>query len=116
MFFNLSAIHLHLIEDGAFLRRRVKAPWLGVQDAPASIYGDMEVLRITYKLTKGLVEKLLRKGKITYEVRENGIPPFEEYLAFLSEEEARYFLDFPRRWKEGLVPRIILQVAVMSAE
>ena len=83
---------------------------------PASIYGDLEVLRITYKLTKGLVEKLLREGEISYEVGENKIPPFEEYLAFLTEEEARYFLDFPRRWREGLVPRTLFQAAVAVAE
>jgi hypothetical protein len=75
---------------------------------PASIYGDLEVLRITYKLVKGLVEKLLREGEISYEVGENGIPPFEEYLAFLTEEEARYFLDFPRRWEEGEVCPFLL--------
>jgi len=83
---------------------------------PASIYGDLEVLRITYKLTKGLVEKLLRERKLSYEVGEDGIPTFEEYLAFLTEEEARYFLDFPRRWKEGLVPRTLFQAAAAAAE
>jgi len=83
---------------------------------PASIYGDMEVLRITYKLTKGLVEKLLREGSISYYVGKNGIPPFEEYLHFLTEEEAEYFLDFPRRWKEGLVPRTLFQAAAAAAE
>lgn len=70
---------------------------------PASIYGDLEVLRITYKLTKGLVEKLLREGEISYYVGKDGIPPFDEYLAFLTEEEARYFLEFPKRWEEGRV-------------
>ncbi|MFZ8784062.1 putative amidoligase domain-containing protein, partial [Thermocrinis sp.] len=75
---------------------------------PASIYGDMETLRITYKLTQKLVEKLLREGELSYEVGEDGIPPFEEYLAFLTEEEARYFLDFPRRWKEGEVCPFLL--------
>jgi hypothetical protein len=84
--------------------------------SPASIYGDLEVLRITYKLVKGLVEKLLRAGKLSYEVGENGIPPINEYLAFLTEEEAKYFLDFPRRWKEGLVPRTLLQAAAVVAE
>ena len=83
---------------------------------PASIYGDLEVLRITYKLTKGLVEKLLRERKLSYEVGEDGIPTFEEYLAFLTEEEARYFLDFPRRWEEGLVPRTLFQAAAAAAE
>jgi len=75
---------------------------------PASIYGDLEVLRITYKLVKGLVEKLLREEKLSYEVEKGGIPPFEEYLAFLTEEEARYFLDFPRRWEEGRVSPYLL--------
>jgi hypothetical protein len=83
---------------------------------PASIYGDLEVLRITYKLTKELVESLLRERKLSYEVGEDGIPPFKEYLAFLSEEEARYFLDFPRKWKEGLVQRTLFQAAVAVAE
>jgi hypothetical protein len=75
---------------------------------PASIYGDLEVLRITYKLVKGLVEKLLREGELSYYVGKDGIPPFEEYLAFLTEEEARYFLDFPRRWEEGEVCPLLL--------
>jgi hypothetical protein len=75
---------------------------------PASIYADLEMVRITYKLTQGLVEKLLREGEISYEVGEGGIPPFEEYLAFLSEEETRYFLDFPRRWEEGEVCPFLL--------
>jgi hypothetical protein len=68
---------------------------------PASIYADLEMVRIVYKLTKGLVEKLLREGEISYYVGKNGVPPLDEYLAFLSEEEARYFLDFPRKWEEG---------------
>ena len=46
---------------------------------PASIYGDFEVLRITYKLVKGLVEKLLREGELSYYVGKKGIPPFDEY-------------------------------------
>jgi hypothetical protein len=83
---------------------------------PASIYGDMEVLRITYKLVKGLVEKLLRERKLSYEVEEDGIPPFEEYLRFLTKEEAEYLLDFPRRWEEGLVPRTLFQAAAAVAE
>jgi len=70
---------------------------------PSSFYADLEMVRITYKLVKGLVEKLLREGEISYYVGKAGIPPFDEYLAFLTEEEARYFLDFPRRWKEGRV-------------
>jgi hypothetical protein len=83
---------------------------------PASIYGDLEALRITYKLTKGLVEKILRERKFSYEVGEDRIPPLREYLVFLTEEEARYFLDFPRRWKEGLVPRTLFQAALAVAE
>ena len=75
---------------------------------PASIYGDLEVLRITYKLTKGLVEKLLREGELSYEVGKGGIPPFDEYLAFLTEEEARCLLEFPKRWEEGRVCPFLL--------
>jgi hypothetical protein len=75
---------------------------------PASIYGDLETLRITYKLVKGLVEKMIREGEISYEVGEEGIPPLDEYLEFLTEEEARYFLDFPRRWEEGEVCPFLL--------
>jgi hypothetical protein len=75
---------------------------------PTCIYGDLEVLRITYKLVKGLVEKLLREGELSYYVGKNGIPPLDEYLVFLTEEEARYFLDFPRRWEEGRVSPYLL--------
>jgi hypothetical protein len=39
---------------------------------PASYYADLEMVRIVFKLTKGLVEELLQKGEISYEVLEDG--------------------------------------------
>lgn len=83
---------------------------------PASIYADLEMVRVVYKLTKGLVEKLIREGELSYEVEDESTPPLKEYLAFLSEEEARYFLDFPRRWEEGLVQKTLFQAAAVVAE
>jgi len=67
-------------------------------------FGDRHIVEVLSEL----VEKLLREGELSYYVGKDGIPPFEEYLAFLTEEEARYFLDFPRRWKEGEVCPLLL--------
>jgi hypothetical protein len=39
---------------------------------PASFYADLEMVRITYKLVKGLVEFLLKEGEISYETLEDG--------------------------------------------
>jgi hypothetical protein len=67
---------------------------------PASIYADLEVVRIVYKLTKNLVETLLKEEEISYEVVD-GRAERKEYLRFLTEEEAEYFLSFPQRWAQG---------------
>jgi hypothetical protein len=68
---------------------------------PSSIYADPEMVRITYKLVKGLVETLLRKGKLSYRTLEDGRAKEEEYHRFLTKEETAYFLAFPQRWKKG---------------
>ncbi len=74
---------------------------------PASIYADLEMVRITFKLTKGLVETLLREGEISYEVLEDGRAKPEEYLRFLTKEEAEYFLAFPEKWAKGeIIPLV----------
>jgi hypothetical protein len=74
---------------------------------PASYYADPEMVRITFKLTKGLVETLLREGEISYEVLEDGRAKKEEYLRFLTEEEAEYFLSFPEKWARGeIIPLV----------
>lgn len=74
---------------------------------PASFYADLEMVRIVYKLTKGLVEFLLREGEISYETLENGRARPEEYLRFLSKEETEYFLSFPERWAKGeIIPLV----------
>jgi hypothetical protein len=72
---------------------------------PASIYAERETLRVVYKLVKSLVESLLKKGEIFYRTRK-GYPLREEYLRFLSEEEADTLLSFPERYRRGekLVP------------
>jgi hypothetical protein len=72
---------------------------------PASIYAERETLRIVYKLAKSLVESLLKKGEVSYRTRK-GYPLREEYLRFLSEEEADILLSFPERYRRGekLVP------------
>jgi hypothetical protein len=65
------------------------------------------MVRIVYKLTKGLVEFLLREGEISYETLENGRARPEEYLRFLSKEETEYFLSFPERWAKGeIIPLV----------
>jgi len=48
---------------------------------PSSIYADPKMVRITYKLTKGLVETLLRQGKLSYKTLEDGRAREEEYSA-----------------------------------
>ncbi|MFZ8787516.1 putative amidoligase domain-containing protein [Thermocrinis sp.] len=67
---------------------------------PASIYADPEMVRIVYKLTKNLVEALLKEEEISYEVVD-GKAERKEYLRFLTEEETEYFLSFPQRWAQG---------------
>jgi len=68
---------------------------------PSSIYADTKMLLITYKLVKGLVETLLRKGKLSYKTLEDGRARKEEYYRFLTKEETDYFLAFPQRWARG---------------
>jgi hypothetical protein len=67
----------------------------------SSIYADPEVVRIVYKLIKGLVETLLRKGEISYKILDNGKVAREEYHRFLSPQETEYFLSFPEKWARG---------------
>jgi hypothetical protein len=74
---------------------------------PASFYADPEMIRITYKLTKGLVETLLKEGEISYETLEDGRAKPEEYYRFLTKEETEYFLGFPEKWEKGeIVPLV----------
>jgi hypothetical protein len=74
---------------------------------PASIYADLEMVRITYKLVKGLVEALLREGEISYETLDDGRAKDEEYLRFLTPQEAEYFLSFPQKWAQGeIIPLV----------
>jgi len=68
---------------------------------PASFYADLEMVRITYKLTKGLVEALLREGELSYETLEDGRARPEEYFRFLTPQETEYFLAFPEKWARG---------------
>jgi hypothetical protein len=77
--------------------------------SPASaFYADLEMVRIVYALVKNLVETLLHEGEISYEVFEDERVREEEYLRFLSKEEAEYFLTFPQRWTRGeIIPFVI---------
>jgi len=72
---------------------------------PASIYAEVETLRIVYKLAKNLLETLLKKGEVSYRTRK-GYPLREEYMRFLSEEEVDLLMSFPERYRGGekLVP------------
>jgi hypothetical protein len=76
---------------------------------PASIYAERETLRVVYKLAKGLLQTLLSEGEVSYRTRK-GYPLREEYLRFLSEEEADLLLSFPERYRGGdkLVPVEVL--------
>jgi len=75
---------------------------------PASYYADPKMVRIVYKLVKGLVETLLREGEISYETLGDGRAKPEEYLRFLTKQEAEYFLGFPERWARGEVIPFVL--------
>jgi hypothetical protein len=74
---------------------------------PSSFYADPEMVRITYKLAKGLVETLLRQGELCYETLEDGRAREEEYYRFLTKEETDYFLAFPQRWARGEIPPFV---------
>jgi hypothetical protein len=74
---------------------------------PSSFYADLEMVRITYKLVKGLVEVLLREGELSYETLEDGRAKDEEYLQFLTPQEAEHFLSFPEKWARGeIIPLV----------
>jgi hypothetical protein len=74
---------------------------------PSSFYADIEMVRITYKLVKGLVETLLKEGELSYETLEDGRAKDEEYLRFLTPQEAEYFLSFPEKWARGeIIPLV----------
>jgi hypothetical protein len=75
---------------------------------PSSYYADPKMVRIVYKLVRGLVETLLREGEISYETLDNGRAKPEEYLRFLTKREAEYFLGFPQRWGRGEVIPFVL--------
>jgi hypothetical protein len=79
---------------------------------PSSYYADPKMVRITYKLVKGLVETLLREGEISYETLDNGRAKPNEYLRFLTKREAEYFLGFPERWARGEVIPFVLMKGV----
>jgi len=68
---------------------------------PSSYYADPEMVRIVYKLVKGLVEFLLKEGEISYETLYSGRAKDEEYYRFLTPEETEYFLSFPQKWARG---------------
>jgi hypothetical protein len=83
---------------------------------PASYYADPQLVRIVYKLVKGLVETLLIEGEISYETLEDGRARPEEYLRFLTQEETEYFLGFPERWARGEIsPFVPMDPAVSVA-
>jgi hypothetical protein len=79
---------------------------------PSSYYADPKMVRIVYKLTKGLVETLLREGEISYETLGDGRASPKEYLRFLTKREAEYFLGFPERWARGEVIPFVLTKGV----
>jgi len=83
---------------------------------PSSIYADPKMVRITYKLVKNLVETLLKEEEISYEVVDGKVER-REYLRFLTEEEAEYFLSFPQRWAQGEISPFVPmeELAAVSA-
>ncbi len=83
---------------------------------PASYYADPQLVRIVYKLVRGLVETLLIEGELTYETLDDERVKPEEYLRFLTQEETEYFLGFPERWARGEIsPFVPMDSAVSVA-
>jgi hypothetical protein len=74
---------------------------------PSSIYADPKMVRITYKLIRGIVESLLKTGEISYETFADGRAAREEYYRFLTPQETEYFLSFPRKWEKGDIPPFV---------
>jgi hypothetical protein len=73
------------------------------------------MVRITYKLTKGLVGTLLIEGELSYETLGDGRAKPEEYLRFLTPQEAEYFLSFPERWARGEIsPFVPMETPAVS--
>jgi len=82
---------------------------------PSSFYADPEMVRITYKLVKGLVETLIKEKELSYEVLEDGRAKPEEYYRFLTKEETKYFLSFPQKWARGEIsPFVPMSPAVVG--
>jgi len=83
---------------------------------PASYYADLEMVRIVFKLVKGLVRTLLIEGELSYETLDDGRAKPEEYHRFLTPEETEYFLGFPERWARGEIsPFVPMDPAVSAA-
>jgi len=83
---------------------------------PASFYADLEMVRIVYKLVRGLVSALLIEGELAYEVLEDERAKPEEYYRFLTPQETEYFLGFPEKWARGEIsPFVPMEPAVPAA-
>ena len=70
---------------------------------PVAYYAEFEMLRVVYKLAKGIGEHLLHEKELIFEVGPDGIPLSKYYLLFLTEEEVNYFFSFIERWRERSV-------------
>jgi hypothetical protein len=80
---------------------------------PSSFYADPEMVRIVYKLVKGLVLALLRNGTFSYRILDDGRAAMEEYYRFLTPQETEYFLSFPQRWARGEIhPFVPVKAAI----
>jgi hypothetical protein len=83
---------------------------------PSSFYADPEMVRIVFKLVKGLVKTLLRERELVYETLEDGRAKPEEYYRFLTPQETEYFLAFPEKWARGEIsPFVPMEPAVPVA-
>jgi hypothetical protein len=83
---------------------------------PSSFYADPEMVRIVFKLTKGLVKALLKERALTYETLDDGRARPEEYYRFLTPQETEYFLGFPERWARGEIsPFVPMEPAGFAA-
>jgi len=80
---------------------------------PSSYYADPEVVRIVFKLVKGIVLTLLKKGQLSYRTLDDGRAAREEYYRFLTPQETEYLLSFPQRWERGEIsPFVPIKAAV----
>jgi len=82
-----SELAWRVLEDFSTMRLRVDSTEDGLEIEIPVRYADLEQVQVLCKLIKGLTEKLLRRGFLTYRKDRKGKALPEYYLEFLTSEE-----------------------------